>query len=200
MTGKRDSGVIDMDILKNKIREYGVLISDQVLKVDSFLNHQLDPELIVDIGREFAERFRKDDVTKILTVEASGIAVALTTAMDLKVPCVFAKKNKPSTFQGNVYSAKVYSFTKNETVTISVSSNYIEHGDRVLIIDDFLAMGSASKGLVDIVSQSGAALVGVGVVIEKGFQQGGQELRSGGIRVESLVTIKSLAAGKVEFE
>ncbi|HWI54972.1 MAG TPA: xanthine phosphoribosyltransferase [Desulfobacteria bacterium] len=188
-----------MDILKNKIREYGVLLSDQVLKVDSFLNHQLDPELIVDIGREFAERFRQDEVTKILTVEASGIAVALTTAMELKVPCVFAKKNKPSTLQGNVYSAVVYSFTKNETVTISVSANYLEPTDRVLIIDDFLAMGSASKGLVDIVRQAGAFLVGVGVVIEKGFQQGGDELRATGVRVEPLVTIKSLAAGEIEF-
>lgn len=189
-----------MESLKNKIKEYGVLVSDRVLKVDSFLNHQLDPELIVDIGREFAERFKEEKVTKILTVEASGIAVALTTAMELKVPCVFAKKNKPSTLQGSVYSAVVYSFTKDETVTISVAANYIDPADRVLIIDDFLAMGSASKGLVDIVRQSGAFLIGVGVVIEKGFQQGGQELRSAGVRVEPLVTIKSLAAGKVEFE
>lgn len=189
-----------MEILKNKIMEYGVLISDQVLKVDSFLNHQLDPELIVEIGREFAERFRKDEVTKILTVEASGIAVALTTAMELKIPCVFAKKNKPSTLQGESYSAIVHSFTKNQTVTISVAASYIEPNDRVLIIDDFLAMGSASKGLVDIVQQAGAYLVGIGIVIEKGFQKGGQELRNQGIRVESLVSIKNLAAGQIEFE
>lgn len=189
-----------MEILKNKIRDYGVLISDRVLKVDSFLNHQLDPELIVDIGKEFAERFSKDEITKILTVEASGIAVALTTAMELKVPCVFAKKNKPSTIQGEVYSAFVHSFTKDQTVTISVAANYIEPGDKVLIIDDFLAMGSASKGLVEIVNQAQATLVGVGIVIEKGFQKGGQELRSNGIRVESLVIIKSLAAGTIEFE
>ncbi len=189
-----------MEILKEKIREYGVLISDNVLKVDSFLNHQLDPDLIVAIGREFASRFAKDGVTKILTVEASGIAVALTTAMEMKVPCVFAKKNKPSTLQGEVYSSVVHSFTKNETVTISVAASYIDPKDRILIIDDFLAMGAASKGLIDIVGQSGASLVGVGVVIEKGFQKGGQELRESGVRVEPLVVIRSLAAGEVEFE
>ena len=189
-----------MDILKEKIREYGILISDNVLKVDSFLNHQLDPDLIVAVGQEFAARFANDGVTKILTVEASGIAVALTTAMELKLPCVFAKKNKPSTLEGDVYSSVVYSFTKNETVTISVASSYIDHTDRILIIDDFLAMGAASKGLIDIVEQSGAELIGVGVVIEKGFQKGGQNLRESGVRVESLVTVKSLAAGKVEFE
>lgn len=188
-----------MEILKDKIRDYGVLVSDQVLKVDSFLNHQLDPDLIVGIGKEFAARFAQDKVTKILTVEASGIAVALTTSMELKVPCVFAKKNKPSTLQGQVYSAKVHSFTKDETVTISVAAAYIEPKDRILIIDDFLAMGSASKGLVEIVRQAGATLIAVGVVIEKGFQKGGQELRKSGIRVEPLVTVKSLTAGKIEF-
>lgn len=189
-----------MEILKQKIRDYGVWISDNVLKVDSFLNHQLDPDLIVEVGKEFARRFGGNGVTKILTVEASGIAVALTTSMEMKVPCVFAKKNKPSTLQGDVYSSVVHSFTKNETVTISVAASYIDKKDRVLIIDDFLAMGAASKGLVDIVSQAGAELVGVGVVIEKGFQKGGRELRENGIRVEALVTIKSLAAGKIEFE
>lgn len=188
-----------MEILKQKIREYGVLVSDQVLKVDSFLNHQLDPDLIVAIGKEFAARFGQDGVTKILTVEASGIPVALTTAMEFKVPVVFAKKNKPSTLQGKVYSAVVHSFTKDETVTISVSANYIEPHDRILIIDDFLAMGSAAKGLVSIVQQAGAALAGVGVVIEKGFQKGGNELRAAGIRVDSLVTIKDLSAGRIEF-
>lgn len=188
-----------METLKQKIRDYGVLISDQILKVDSFLNHQLDPDLIVAVGKEFAERFEPDGVTKILTVEASGIPVALTTAMEFKVPVVFAKKNKPSTLQGEVYSSVVHSFTRDETVTISVSAKYIEPSDRILIIDDFLAMGSAAKGLVDIVRQSGATLVGIGVVIEKGFQKGGDSLRNDGIRVEPLVTIKSLAAGIIEF-
>lgn len=189
-----------MEILKNKIINHGVMISDKILKVDSFLNHQLDPDLMAAIGKEFAERFGKDEVTKILTVEASGIAVALTTAMELKVPVVFAKKNKPSTLQGNVLSSVIHSFTKNETVTITVAASYIEPTDRVLIIDDFLAMGSASRGLVDIVKQSGASLVGVGIVIEKGFQKGGQELRENGIRVESLAIIKKLGAGEIEFE
>lgn len=188
-----------MEIIKHKIREYGVLVSDQILKVDAFLNHQLDPDLIVEIGKEFAARFGHDGVTKILTVEASGIPVALTTAMELKLPVVFAKKNKPSTMQGTVYTAEVFSFTKNESVTISVAANYLENSDRILIIDDFLAMGSAAKGLVEIVKQAGATLVGVGVVIEKGFQTGGDTLRAAGIRVEPLVTIKSLESGKIEF-
>lgn len=188
-----------MEILKQKIRDHGVLISENVLKVDSFLNHQLDPELLEAIGKEFASRFAKDKVTKILTVEASGIAVALTTALELKVPVVFAKKKKPSTLQGDVYSAEVFSFTKNETVNINVSTKYIDSTDRILIIDDFLAMGSASRGLVEIARQAQAHLVGIGVVIEKGFQKGGQELREKGIRVESLAKIKSLAAGKIEF-
>lgn len=188
-----------MEILKQKIKDYGVLVSDQILKVDSFLNHQLDPDLIVEIGREFASRFSHDGITKILTVEASGIPVALTTAMEFKIPVVFAKKNKPSTLQGKVYTAKVHSFTKNESVTISVAGNYLAENDRILIIDDFLAMGSAAKGLVEIVKQAGATLIGVGVVIEKGFQKGGELLRASGIRVESLVTIKSLQTGEVEF-
>lgn len=188
-----------MEILKQKIRDYGVLVSDQILKVDSFLNHQLDPDLIVQIGKEFAARFGKDGVTKILTVEASGIPVALTTAMELKLPVVFAKKNKPSTMQGKVYTAEVHSFTKNEDVIISVAGSYLVKNDRILIIDDFLAMGSAAKGLVEIVKQSGATLIGVGVVIEKGFQKGGEALRASGIRVESLVSIKSLQAGHIEF-
>lgn len=189
-----------MEILKEKIINNGVLISDQILKVDSFLNHQLDPELIMEVGKEFARRFGKDDVTKILTVEASGIAVALTTAMELKVPVVFAKKSKPSTLKGKTLSSVIHSFTKNQTVTITVSETYLSPDDRVLIVDDFLAMGSASKGLIDIVKQANATLVGVGIVIEKGFQKGGQELRNEGIRVESLATIKSLSNGKIELE
>lgn len=189
-----------MELLKEKIINNGILISDQILKVDSFLNHQLDPELMMEIGKEFAGRFSKDEVTKILTVEASGIAVALATAMELKVPVVFAKKNKPSTLKGNVLSSVIHSFTKNETVTITVAANYLAPDDRVLIIDDFLAMGSASKGLVDIVKQAGATLIGVGIVIEKGFQKGGQELRARGIRVESLAIIKSLSDGKIDLE
>ncbi|ADG81743.1 xanthine phosphoribosyltransferase [Thermincola ferriacetica] len=188
-----------MELLKQKIREHGIVVSDTVLKVDSFLNHQLDPELILEIGKEIANRFKNDGVTKVLTIEASGIAVALAAAMELKVPVVFAKKNKPSTLQGQIYSALVHSFTKNEDVTISVSANYLKPSDRVLIIDDFLAMGAASKGLVEIVRQSKARLVGIGIVIEKGFQSGGQELRNQGIRVESLVTVKSLASGQIEF-
>ena len=188
-----------MEILKQKIRDYGVLVSDQILKVDSFLNHQLDPDFIVEVGKEFADRFQHDEVTKILTVEASGISVSLTTAMEIKVPVVFAKKNKPSTLQGKVYTSVVHSFTRDETVNISVAASYLEKNDRVLIIDDFLAMGSAAKGLVDIVRQSGATLIGVGVVIEKGFQKGGDLLRADGIRVESLVIIKSLAFGQIEF-
>ncbi len=188
-----------MELLKQKILEQGIVISDNILKVDSFLNHQLDPDLIVAIGQEIARRFHNDGVTKILTIEASGIAVALAAAIEMKVPVVFAKKNKPSTLQGQVYSAGVYSFTKKEQVTISVAANYLDPTDRILIIDDFLAMGAAANGLVEIVQQSNATLVGLGIVIEKGFQKGGQELRTKGLRVETLVTIASLTDGQVLF-
>lgn len=188
-----------MELLKERILREGQALSDVILKVDSFLNHQIDPMLMIAIGEEFKKRFAGEEITKVLTVEASGIAVALMTGLVLKVPVVFAKKKKASTISGNVFSGTVYSYTRQETYDIVVQDTYLKPEDRVLIIDDFLATGEASQGMVSIVEQSGAHLVGVGIVIEKLFQSGGDQLREKGIRVESLVQIKSMQKGHIEF-
>lgn len=177
----------------------GKVLSDTVLKVDSFLNHQIDPQLMKEIGEEFANRFSNEVITKILTIESSGIAPATMLGLTIGAPVVFARKRKSLTLSGNLYSSKVHSFTKNETNEISVSKDFLTPDDNVLIVDDFLANGEAVKGLLDIAEQSGAMVVGVGIVIEKGFQTGGQILREQGIRVESLARIKSLTNGQVEF-
>lgn len=188
-----------VELLKEKIRREGKVISEDILKVDSFLNHQIDPVLMLKVGEEFARRFAQEKVTKVLTVEASGIAVALMTGLALQVPVVFAKKRQPSTIGSDAYFGKVRSFTKEEVVDIVVAGSYLGPGDRVLIIDDFLASGEAVRGLIKIIQQAGAKLVGVGTVVEKVFQSGGEYLRKQGIRVESLVQIGSLSGGKIEF-
>ncbi|OZU87801.1 xanthine phosphoribosyltransferase [Virgibacillus indicus] len=188
-----------MDLLKQKIVKEGKVLSESVLKVDSFLNHQIDPELMEEIGREFTERFKNAGITKILTLESSGIAPSVMAGLRLGVPVIFARKRKSLTLIDHLYSAKVYSYTKKETNEISVSKDYISNDDIVLIIDDFLANGQAVDGLIGIVNQSGASLAGVGIVIEKGFQDGGSIVRKRGIRVESLANITSLADGKVTF-
>ncbi|KHD85654.1 xanthine phosphoribosyltransferase [Heyndrickxia ginsengihumi] len=188
-----------MELLKNKIREEGLVLSDAVLKVDSFLNHQVDPDLMKEIGKEFAEKFAAEKVTKILTLESSGISPALMTALELHVSVIFARKRKSLTLNDNVYVANVRSFTKGETNEVTVSKSFINKEDRVLIIDDFLANGQAAEGLIHIIEQAGAALAGIGIVIEKSFQPGGKELRDRGIRVESLARIQALENGKVQF-
>lgn len=188
-----------MKALKEKVISEGKVLSDTVLKVDSFLNHQIDPSLMKEIGEEFAARFQKDGVTKIITIESSGIAPATMAGLVMNVPVVFARKRKSLTLSENLYTAKVFSFTKKETSEISVSGDFIQQDDVVLIIDDFLANGQAVLGLLDIIEQAGAELAGVGIVIEKGFQSGGQLIRGRGIRVESLANIASLENGKVEF-
>lgn len=187
------------DLVKEKIRREGRIISGDILKVDSFLNHQIDPMLMLKIGEELAGRFRGAGITKVLTVEASGIAVALMTGLSLRVPVVFAKKKQPSTMGPNTYCGRVRSFTKEEVVEIVVAGSYLGPQDRVLVIDDFLASGQAARGLLKIIEQAGATLVGIGTVIEKVFQSGGEVLREKGIRVESLVQIGSLAGGRIEF-
>ncbi len=185
--------------LKEKILKEGRVLSDTVLKVDSFLNHQVDPQFALKMGKELAGRFAGAGVTKVLTVEASGIAVALTTGLVLNVPVIFAKKKKAFTQEPGSYYSNIFSFTKREMVGIYVNKKFITRADRVLIVDDFLAQGEALRGMVGIIEQAGATLVGVGVVIEKVFQGGGKALREKGVRIEALAPVASLAGGKVKF-
>ncbi|MFS0647444.1 xanthine phosphoribosyltransferase [Siminovitchia sp. 179-K 8D1 HS] len=188
-----------MKALQKKIVSEGKVLSDTVLKVDSFLNHQIDPNLMKEIGEEFAARFQEAGVTKIVTIESSGIAPATMAGLLMNVPVVFARKRKSLTLSENLYTAQVHSFTKKETNEISISGDFIQYDDVVLIIDDFLANGQAVLGLLEMIEQAGARLAGVGIVIEKGFQSGGQLIRDRGIRVESLANVASLKNGKVEF-
>ena len=188
-----------MRLLKEKIKNEGIVLNNSILKVDAFLNHQIDPELMMELGREFGKRFADKKVTKILTVESSGIAVALTTALFFHVPVVFARKQKPSTMNENLYSTKVFSFTKNVTNNVSVSKKFLPPGENILILDDFLANGEALKGLYQIVEASGATLLGTGVVIEKGFQEGGKKLRAEGRDIRALATILSMDHGDITF-
>lgn len=188
-----------MKLLQDKIMQEGKVLSSSVLKVDSFLNHQIDPMLMKEIGLEFANRFSDQVITKILTIESSGIAPSVMLGLEIGAPVVFARKRKSLTLSDNLYSSKVHSFTKNETNEISVSRNFLSEDDNILIVDDFLANGEAVKGLLDIAAQAGANVVGVGIVIEKGFQDGGKLLREQGVRVESLAIVDSLEDGKVTF-
>ncbi|KFN02816.1 xanthine phosphoribosyltransferase [Bacillus clarus] len=188
-----------MKVLQEKILNEGKVLSGDVLKVDAFLNHQIDPVLMQEIGKEFAKRFKEDNITKIVTIESSGIAPAVMAALELGVKVIFARKRKSLTLQDNMYVAKVYSFTKQETNEISLSRNHIDENDRVLIIDDFLANGQAALGLMSLVEQAGASIAGIGIVIEKAFQDGGKKLRENGVRVESLAEIASLDNGTVTF-
>lgn len=189
-----------MKILKQKILDEGKVLSDSILKVDTFLNHQIDPELMQHIGEEFAERFADEEITRIITLESSGIAPSVMMGLCLGIPVVFARKRKSLTLIDHLYSAEVHSYTKQETNEVSISKDFISSYDKVLVIDDFLANGQAALGLVDLVEQAGAGLAGVGIVIEKGFQEGGSQIRERGIRVESLAIIDSLAGGRVTFQ
>ncbi|MEH6955731.1 xanthine phosphoribosyltransferase [Neobacillus drentensis] len=188
-----------MRLLEEKIKNDGKILSDQVLKVDSFLNHQIDPQLMLEIGKEFAHIFEAEGITKIVTIESSGIAPSVMAGLQMNVPVIFARKRKSLTLVDELLSATVHSFTKNETNEISISKKYVNEKDRVLIIDDFLANGEAALGLVDIVQQSGAKVVGIGIVIEKSFQPGAQRLKELGLRVESLARIASLSNGEVTY-
>uniref|UniRef100_UPI00406C3668 xanthine phosphoribosyltransferase n=1 Tax=Sporosarcina sp. FSL K6-3508 TaxID=2921557 RepID=UPI00406C3668 len=188
-----------VELLKEKIRQEGKVLSEEVLKVDSFLNHQIDPVLMQEIGKEFVARFSDQNITKIVTIESSGIAPATMAGLILGVPVVFARKRKSLTLTDHLYSAKVHSFTKNESNDISVSKDFISNEDTVLLIDDFLANGQAALGLIDIAEQAGAKIAGVGIVIEKAFQPGGELIRKAGVRLESLAELQSLQDGKVQF-
>lgn len=188
-----------MKLLEEKISKEGTVISENILKVDSFLNHQIDPELMNEVGKEFARIFVDDSVTKIVTVESSGIAPAVLTGIHLNVPVVFARKKKSLTLFEDLLTARVRSFTKNETNEVSISNRYINEHDHVLIIDDFLANGQAALALIELVQKAKAKVAGIGIVIEKSFQDGAKILKEKGFRVESLAKIQSLSNGKVQF-
>lgn len=188
-----------MEKLKQMILDQGVVLSDDVLKVDAFLNHQVDPELMEQIGQEFAKRFKDNDITHVWTVESSGIAPALMTAAALHVPMIFARKHKSLTLKDGLYTADVYSYTKKITNHISIAKKYVQPDDKILMVDDFLANGQAVEGMLEIADQAGVKVVGAGIVIEKSFQPGGKELRDRGLHVESLARVASLKGGKVTF-
>ena len=190
-----------MSYLQERILSDGVALNEDVLKVDSFLNHQIDPVVMNEVSKEFVDYFGDKGITKVLTIEASGIAPAIWVASELQVPMLFAKKTEPSTMKSeDQYTHDVHSFTKNKTSRVIVSSKYLSADDRVLIIDDFLANAEASLGLVDIVKQSGAEIAGVGICIEKSFQPGRQKLEDAGIDVYSVARIKELGKDKITFE
>ena len=190
-----------MQLLKDRIRKDGKIKEGNVLKVDSFLNHQMDVKLFHEIGNEFKRRFEGEEITKILTIEASGIGIACVAAEVFDVPVVFAKKTQTKNIAGDVYTTKVESFTHGRVYDIIVSREFLGKGDKVLLIDDFLANGKALEGLAELVKKSGAELVGAGVVIEKGFQVGGDIIRSKGIHLESLAIVESMdeKTGEVVF-
>ncbi|MGR5966197.1 xanthine phosphoribosyltransferase [Bacillus cereus] len=188
-----------MKVLQEKILNEGKVLSGDVLKVDAFLNHQIDPVLMQEIGKEFAKRFKEENITKIVTIESSGIAPAVMAALELGVKVIFARKRKSLTLQDNMYVANVYSFTKQETNEISLSRNHIDESDRVLIIDDFLANGQAALGLMSLVEQAERVLQELELLLKKAFQDGGKKLREQGVRVESLAEIASLDNGTVTF-
>jgi xanthine phosphoribosyltransferase len=185
--------------LEQKILAEGIVLSEEVLKVDSFLNHQIDPAMMQLIGQEFARLFKDAGITKIITIEASGIAPAVMAGLELGVPVIFARKYQSLTLKDDLYRSKVFSFTKQTESTIAISNKHISSTDKVLVIDDFLANGQAALGLADLIHQANAEVVGIGIVIEKSFQPGRDLLLEKGYRVESLARVKSLANGTVEF-
>lgn len=189
-----------MKILKERILSNGESINGGVLKVDSFLNHSIDASLMMEIAKEFVRRFSGTQIDKIMTVEASGIAPAIMVGYLLNRPVLFAKKSRPCTMGGNMLTAEVFSFTKNSSYTMHINGSYLKRGEKILFIDDFLANGKAAQGIMELAAQAGAEIVGMGFIIEKGFQNGGKELRDRGIDVESLAIIESLDNGEIKFK
>ncbi len=190
-----------MDLLKQKIWDEGEVYEGNILKVDGFLNHRIDIPFMRMVGKEFHRLFKDDGINKILTIESSGIAIGALVAQEFECPLVFAKKTKTKNIAGDVYTSKVESFTHGITYDIIVSKRFLNEGDRVLIVDDFLAIGNALNGLISLVNDSGASVVGCGVVIEKGFQHGGDKLREQGVNVQSLAIVDSMdhTTGQVYF-
>ena len=188
-----------MHALEQKILNEGIVLSDKVLKVDAFLNHQIDPVLMQQIGKEFAARFKDAGITKIITIEASGIAPAVMAGLELGVPVIFARKYQSLTLKDDLYRSKVFSFTKQTESTIAISNKHLNSHYKALVIDDFLANGQAALGLADLIHQANAEVVGIGKKIEKSFQSGRQLLLDKGYRVESLARVQSLENGTVTF-
>ena len=185
--------------LEERIRRDGVIEDGDVLKVDSFLNHQMDVELFQAMGKEWARLFAGDGVSKILTIEASGIGIACVAALEFGVPVVFAKKSRARNITGDVYHTEVPSFTHGGVSDVIVSKRFLLPSDRLLLIDDFLANGAALEGLIDLAAQAGATVAGAGIAVEKAFQPGGGRVRAKGVRVESLARIRSMISGQIEF-
>lgn len=188
-----------MKLLEEKIANEGVSIGTDILKVDMFLNHQLDVNLLEEMGKEFYRLFKDCGATKIVTIESSGIAIAVFAAKYFNLPALFAKKANHKNVGNEIYSAKCYSFTHGKEYTMNVSKKYLNSSDKVLIIDDFMAGGNACNALIDIINQAGAEVVGIGIAIEKGFQPGGKALREKGYNVRSLAIIDSMNDGEISF-
>ena len=180
-----------MEMLKERIRSEGKILPGNIVKVDGFLNHRVDTKLMREIAHEFKRRFNRDDITLILTAEASGIALATICAEEFGVPMVFAKKAKSDNIEGGLYASDIFSYTYKKKVTLLVSKDWISAEDKVLIVDDFMANGEAMRGLCDIVKEAGAELIGIGIAVEKGFQHGGDRIREAGINIQSLAIIDS---------
>lgn len=188
-----------MKLLEERILKDGDVLGEGILKVDSFLTHQVDFELMQEIGKVFAEKYKNAGITKVVTIEASGIAPAIYAAQALGVPMIFAKKHKNITMTEGILTAEVYSFTKQVTSTVSIAGKFLQEDDVVLIVDDFLANGQAAKGLLEIIQQAGATVAGIGIVIEKSFQTGRALLEEAGVPVTSLARIKELKENTVVF-
>lgn len=188
-----------MELLKQKILECGTALNEHVLLVDSFLNHQVDVNLMLEIGREFAKRFADAGITRVATIEASGIAPAAMTALEMNVPMVIMKKSTSSILKEGVLQTEVFSFTKNSSYQLTLKTQFIRKGDRVLLIDDFLANGEAGLGATKLLEQAGAQVAGIGIVIAKAFQPGLKKLREAGYRVEALAPVKRMSPDYIEF-
>jgi xanthine phosphoribosyltransferase len=189
-----------MELLKKRILESGSVVSGEVLKLDAILNHQIDPSLTMEMGKEFARRFRDSNITKVITIESSGIPIAFAAAFELGVPMVFARRKKTLTTDTDSFCERVPSFTKGIVTDIMVSKQFLTASDRVLLIDDIIANGDAARGIIRIIERSGATLAGFGVAVEKSFQNGARTIRELGIRLDSLVNITGLRDGHIEME
>ena len=190
---------IFMQELKDRILKDGIVKPGNILKVDKFLNHQIDVTLLDHVGEAFKERFSDKPINKILTIEASGIGIACIVAQHFGTPVVFAKKNRSTNISDQVYKSTVMSCTQNKNYDIMVSGEFLSPEDHILVVDDFLATGHALEGLIEIIAQAGATLEGIGIVVEKGFQEGGKKIREQGIQLESLAIVEDMSSGEIVF-